>query len=122
MSKSQYRIEKCSFCGRTEKETKAFLAGDDAFICDDCVNNAKDFIDSTIKKKAANSLPETFPTPKEIKNELDKYVIGQDDTKVAVSVAVYNHYKRISILHQKMKLRSTNPIFLWSDQLEREKH
>jgi ATP-dependent Clp protease ATP-binding subunit ClpX len=95
MSKSQYRIERCSFCGRAEKETKALLAGDGAFICDECVIHAKDFIDSTIKKKATDSLPETFPSPKEIKNELDKYVIGQDETKVAVSVAVYNHYKRI---------------------------
>ncbi|HAQ60863.1 TPA: ATP-dependent Clp protease ATP-binding subunit ClpX [Candidatus Delongbacteria bacterium] len=95
MAKSQYRLEKCSFCGREEKLTKALLAGENAFICDECVNNAKDYLDSTIKRKAANSLPETFPTPKEIKNELDKYVIGQNETKVAVSVAVYNHYKRI---------------------------
>jgi ATP-dependent Clp protease ATP-binding subunit ClpX len=57
---SKNRIERCNFCGRPEKETKALLAGDDAFICDECVANAKDFLDISIKKKAAGSLPVKF--------------------------------------------------------------
>jgi ATP-dependent Clp protease ATP-binding subunit ClpX len=98
---SKNRIERCNFCGRPEKETKALLAGDDAFICDECVANAKDFLDISIKKKAAGSLPVKFPTPREIKKHLDDYVIGQDDAKVSISVAVYNHYKRLKSISKK---------------------
>ncbi len=89
------KSNRCSFCGRNEKEVKALLAGDDAFICEECVEHAKDYLDITIKKKAVDTLPSNFPTPKEIKNKLDEYVIGQNSAKIAISVAVYNHYKRL---------------------------
>ena len=93
---TQYKkSNRCSFCGRREKEVKALLAGDDAFICEECVEHAKDYLDITIKKKAVDTLPSNFPTPKEIKNKLDEYVIGQNSAKIAISVAVYNHYKRL---------------------------
>ncbi len=95
MTRNTGRTERCSFCGRSEKETRTLLAGDNAFICDECVNHAKDYVDITVKKKAVDSIPDKFPTPSQIKKSLDEYVIGQDDAKVAISVAVYNHYKRL---------------------------
>ena len=66
------RMNRCSFCGRREKEVKALLAGDDAFICEECVEHAKDYLDITIKKKAKDSLPSKFPAPSEIKKKLDE--------------------------------------------------
>jgi ATP-dependent Clp protease ATP-binding subunit ClpX len=98
---SRNKSERCSFCGRPEKDTKALLAGDDAFICDECVINAKDFLDISIKKKASDNLPAKFPTPREIKKHLDDYVIGQDEAKISISVAVYNHYKRLKSIAKK---------------------
>ncbi len=101
MSRNYNKEDKCSFCGRNDREVKALLAGDNAFICEECVENAKDYLDITIKKKAKESLPAKFPVPSEIKKKLDEYVIGQDDAKVAISVAVYNHYKRLGNLFKK---------------------
>jgi len=95
MTRNPHKPDRCSFCGRPGGETQALLAGDNAFICDECVAHAKEYIDETIKKKASASLPEKFPTPSQIKKALDEYVIGQDDAKIAISVAVYNHYKRL---------------------------
>ncbi|MDR0365060.1 MAG: ATP-dependent Clp protease ATP-binding subunit ClpX [Bacteroidales bacterium] len=89
----------CSFCGRTEKQAGALLAGLDAFICEECVESAYEILQ---EEKIHNS-KESFlgknlplPTPSEIKNFLDQYVIGQDEAKRTLSVAVYNHYKRIN--------------------------
>ncbi|MDD4205027.1 MAG: ATP-dependent Clp protease ATP-binding subunit ClpX [Candidatus Delongbacteria bacterium] len=101
MSRNYNKEDKCSFCGRNDREVKALLAGDNAFICEECVEHAKDYLDITIKKKAKESLPSKFPIPSEIKKKLDEYVIGQDDAKVAISVAVYNHYKRLGNLFKK---------------------
>ncbi len=95
MTRSPHKPDRCSFCGRPDSETKTLLAGDGAFICDECIDHAKDYIDISISKKASSSLPAKFPTPSQIKKALDEYVIGQDDAKIAISVAVYNHYKRL---------------------------
>ncbi|HAP02116.1 MAG TPA: ATP-dependent Clp protease ATP-binding subunit ClpX, partial [Bacteroidetes bacterium] len=88
----------CSFCGRGKDETLVLISGIDAFICDTCVAQAKQIIEeeNLSKKKKFVSAPAKFSTPKEIKNFLDEYVIGQDDAKKVLSVAVYNHYKRLN--------------------------
>lgn len=100
----------CSFCGRDRKDVKILISGLDAHICNDCIVGAKDMIDdelgllsevsSTIKNKTNNNKV-TVKKPKEITAFLDDYIIGQDDAKKILAVAVYNHYKRIT---QKAKV------------------
>lgn len=85
----------CSFCGRLEKEVGAIVQGYSALICDQCAVTAMEMMHEDLKTEVNQDLG-TVPTPKKIKEELDKYVIGQDMAKKVVSVAVYNHYKRIS--------------------------
>ena len=86
----------CSFCGRGKEEVKKLIAGPDgAFICDNCVDICKSMIDETLEtEKADEQVP--LKKPAEIKAELDEYIVGQDKAKRVLSVAVYNHYKRIN--------------------------
>ena len=90
-------IEKCSFCGSVETEDNPLLASPDnkAFICKNCVLHAYDIIMGAMKKTKKENKEIKLLTPKEIKAHLDEYVIGQERAKKIVSVAVYNHYKRI---------------------------
>ena len=93
----------CSFCGRTEEEVDHLIAGNGVFICDECIEVCHSLLleneplPAKSKKNAKNKPKDDFiiPTPSEIKSHLDEYVIGQDDAKKTLSVAVYNHYKRI---------------------------
>ncbi|MFA6819546.1 MAG: ATP-dependent Clp protease ATP-binding subunit ClpX [Bacteroidaceae bacterium] len=89
----------CSFCGRSEDDVRLLLTGVDGFICNDCAESAYEIIKETFDKKQKKDaeLPDfkSLPKPMEIKDYLDQYVIGQDDAKVTLSVAVYNHYKRL---------------------------
>lgn len=94
------QINKCSFCGRSEREVEMLLTGATGFICNDCVERAHEMIEEILKKnKAVNSglgfTKEDLPRPQEIKKFLDQYVIGQDAAKRYLSVAVFNHYKRL---------------------------
>ncbi|MBQ6897536.1 MAG: ATP-dependent Clp protease ATP-binding subunit ClpX [Clostridia bacterium] len=91
---------RCSFCGRTQEQVSMLIQGPDAFICDECIENCVSILsqgDGTQKKntKKKSSSPRLLPKPEELKAKLDEYVIGQDQAKIALSVAVYNHYKRI---------------------------
>jgi ATP-dependent Clp protease ATP-binding subunit ClpX len=91
----------CSFCGRGRDEVKILIAGQEGHICEDCVEHAIDIIKlelhgATPNKNNTNNTKFTIRKPTEIKKFLDDYVIGQDDTKKVLAVAVYNHYKRIS--------------------------
>jgi len=86
----------CSFCGRSEKEAGPFIMGIDAFICEDCVALCTDLIRSEFKtKKSGSSKKPKLSAPHKIKERLDEYVIGQESAKKVLSVAVYNHYKRM---------------------------
>ena len=84
----------CSFCGRSSEEVEAIVTGPGVNICNECVRYAEEIIRSDMSKRSLK-LAQPVPTPQEIKQELDKYVIGQDFAKKAISVAVYNHYKRV---------------------------
>ncbi|RME00092.1 MAG: ATP-dependent Clp protease ATP-binding subunit ClpX, partial [Bacteroidetes bacterium] len=102
-SKQDYR---CSFCGKDKSEAMILIAGIDGHICETCAEQAMDIVEEELygqnkrSKKAPSAKPSNFVlpdsvTPKEIKAYLDQYVIGQEDAKKTLSVAVYNHYKRL---------------------------
>ena len=85
---------KCSFCGKTQDQVKKMIAGNGVYICNECVDLSKKIIDDELKADSIKQSKE-LPKPIEIKKQLDEYVIGQDRAKRVLSVAVYNHYKRI---------------------------
>ena len=89
---------RCSFCGRTQDQVSMLIQGPGAYICDECVENCRSIINAGDKKPRPNAAKKTLrklPRPQEIKAKLDEYVIGQDTAKIALSVSVYNHYKRV---------------------------
>lgn len=90
---------RCSFCGRTQDQVSMLIQGPEAFICDECIENCLNILsESNLGPKAPKKKrpsPRILPKPEEIKAKLDEYVIGQDEAKIALAVAVYNHYKRI---------------------------
>ncbi|WP_024653431.1 ATP-dependent protease ATP-binding subunit ClpX [Borrelia persica] len=94
-SKSQ-KIEGCSFCGRTSAEAEGkLISANSVAICFECSKICHNLFKEESDKPANNRAPRNLPTPKQLKNHLDKYIIGQEDAKKVLSVAVYNHYKRI---------------------------
>ena len=92
---------RCSFCNKTQDEVDKLVAGPGVFICDECIELCKGVIDADgddsfhRRRGKAKNEEMVLPKPSQIKEKLDEYVIGQDDAKIALSVAVYNHYKRI---------------------------
>ena len=103
MSKNDDKL-KCSFCGKTQDQVKKLIAGPEVYICDECVELCNEILDEEFldgKDKSLNSEGEAekaekpIPKPHEIKDYLDQYIVGQDDAKKVLSVAVYNHYKRL---------------------------
>lgn len=112
---------KCSFCGRTKKDALVLIAGINGHICELCVEQAHDIIHSELDRKNSDSDSKTYGqlpkgmTPKSIKAFLDDYVIGQDSAKKYLSVAVYNHYKRISqqmISKDDIEIEKSNILFV----------
>ncbi|MBQ9329488.1 MAG: ATP-dependent Clp protease ATP-binding subunit ClpX [Oscillibacter sp.] len=99
MSDSSKRPIRCSFCGKHEQQVHRMIQGPGVRICDECVqlcvNILNDRFDDEEDVAPLDDIPDKLPTPREIKAVLDQYVIGQEEAKVALSVAVYNHYKRI---------------------------
>ena len=85
----------CSFCGKSQHEVRKLIAGPSVFICDECVDLCNDIIREEVQEAQGETPSDRLPTPKEIKETLGEYVIGQDRAKIVLSVAVYNHYKRL---------------------------
>ena len=87
---------KCSFCGKSQKQVRKLIAGPGVYICDECIELCNEIIEEELGGAAAESVEDIdLPKPREIKGFLDEYVIGQDQAKKALAVAVYNHYKRL---------------------------
>ncbi len=85
---------KCSFCGKSQKQVKKLIAGPGVYICDECIDLCNEIIEEELTETADVSF-ESLPNPREVRAFLDDYVVGQDDAKKILSVAVYNHYRRI---------------------------
>lgn len=92
---SSEKLLYCSFCGKSQHEVKKLIAGPSVFICDECIELCNDIIRDEAAEASAGSGGDKLPTPQEIREILDQYVIGQDKAKRVLSVAVYNHYKRL---------------------------
>lgn len=86
----------CSFCGKSQHEVRKLIAGPSVFVCDECVDLCNDIIREEIQEKDSETGTKKLPIPEEIKNTLDEYVIGQENAKKVLAVAVYNHYKRLN--------------------------
>ena len=89
---------RCSFCGKKQEQVGRIIAGPNVYICNECVELCSSILHDEMHNglnEQQLELPDTLPTPQQIKTYMDHYIIGQDDAKIALSVAVYNHYKRI---------------------------
>jgi ATP-dependent Clp protease ATP-binding subunit ClpX len=93
----------CSFCGKSQHEVKKLIAGPSVFICDECIDLCTDIIQEEIAKLPKGEGDDSLPTPHQIRENLDQYVIGQDQAKKTLAVAVYNHYKRLQYLPKTKK-------------------
>lgn len=91
------RLLYCSFCGKSQHEVRKLIAGPSVFICDECVDLCNDIIREEIQEKSGSAARSKLPTPREISKILDDYVVGQSHAKKILSVAVYNHYKRLEL-------------------------
>ena len=109
MARKDEQPIRCSFCGKRENQASRLIAGPGVYICSDCVQTCCDLL----RDDAYNGdMPDHLPTPMEIKNYMDGYIIGQDNAKIALAVAVYNHYKRIYFggTSEKWEAVSIHPI------------
>lgn len=105
---------KCSFCGKTQEQVKRLVAGPGVYICDECIELCSEIIEEEFEEAKADTELNDIPKPKEIREILDQYVIGQDSAKKSLSVAVYNHYKRINndVKSGDVELQKSNIVML----------
>lgn len=104
----------CSFCGKSQHEVKKLIAGPSVFICDECVELCNDIIREEIEESKSSAQGTALPNPQEIKETLDQYVIGQSYAKKVLSVAVYNHYKRLQFTfkNDEVELSKSNILLI----------
>ncbi|MEA4883871.1 MAG: ATP-dependent Clp protease ATP-binding subunit ClpX [Clostridia bacterium] len=104
---------KCSFCGKQQEQVKKLIAGPGVYICDECIELCNEIVDEEIGAESSGDFGE-IPKPHEIRSSLDQYVIGQDEAKKSLSVAVYNHYKRINAASKTddVELQKSNILLL----------
>jgi ATP-dependent Clp protease ATP-binding subunit ClpX len=103
---------KCSFCGKSQKQVKKLIAGPGVYICDECIDLCNEIIEEELSETSELKLEE-LPKPREIYEFLNDYVIGQEQAKKVLSVAVYNHYKRIQVGHtEDVELQKSNILLL----------
>ncbi|MBT8445475.1 MAG: ATP-dependent Clp protease ATP-binding subunit ClpX [Gammaproteobacteria bacterium] len=108
------RLLYCSFCGKSQHEVRKLIAGPSVFICDECVELCNDIIREEIQEKSAGGVGSKLPTPEEINQILDEYVIGQHQAKKILAVAVYNHYKRLDtrVKQNDIELAKSNVLLI----------
>ncbi|MFI3188335.1 ATP-dependent protease ATP-binding subunit ClpX [Crenothrix sp. D3] len=106
-SKDDDKLLYCSFCGKSQHEVRKLIAGPSVYVCDECVELCNDIIKDELQDESSTLGEHTLPKPKEIKEELDAYVIGQDRAKKILAVAVYNHYKRLRSKSKKDSVELT---------------
>ena len=106
-------ILRCSFCGKSQNEVKKLIAGPSVYICNECIDICNEIINDDEQAETAN-VRSTLPKPQELKAFLDEYVIGQDETKKRLSVAVYQHYKRIEMakIRPDIELQKSNILLI----------
>jgi ATP-dependent Clp protease ATP-binding subunit ClpX len=104
----------CSFCGKSQKEVKKLIAGPSVYICDECISLCNDILAEEVQKEERSDRSGKTPKPKEIRKILDDYIVGQELAKKIISVAVYNHYKRINAKkgHEEPELHKSNILLL----------
>ncbi|MFS8524914.1 MAG: ClpX C4-type zinc finger protein, partial [Limnochordales bacterium] len=104
---------KCSFCGKSQKQVKKLIAGPGVYICDECIELCNEIIEEEMHDEIDVELG-NVPRPKEIKEILDQYVVGQEAAKKSLAVAVYNHYKRINagVRADDVELQKSNILLL----------
>ena len=117
MPNNNTRSVKCSFCGKSQENVKKIIAGPGVYICDECINVCQEIIEDEFYEEDEEIdvvEEEKIPTPQEIKTILDEYVIGREDAKKTLSVAVYNHYKRINNLDKvnDVEIQKSNILLL----------
>ena len=115
MAKREDQAIRCSFCGKRESQAERLIAGPGVYICSDCVQACMELLRDEIQVDEAGALrqPERLPTPMEMKDFMDQYIIGQDDAKIALAVAVYNHYKRIYLAKDSdVELQKSNILLI----------
>ena len=105
---------KCSFCGKSQKQVKKLIAGPGVYICDECIDLCNEIIEEQLAETTDVSLGD-LPSPREIYSFLNDYIVGQDQAKRILSVAVYNHYKRIELdssLDGEVELSKSNILLI----------
>jgi len=115
MARREEQQIRCSFCGKRENQVERLIAGPGVYICKDCVEACTELLRDEIQVDTRGNLrtPEHLPTPLEIKNYMDSYIVGQEEAKIALSVAVYNHYKRIYLADDSdVELQKSNILLI----------
>jgi ATP-dependent Clp protease ATP-binding subunit ClpX len=107
---------RCSFCGKDQNSVKKLIAGPSVFICNECIELCNNIISGELEKESLTKFREDIPSPRELKDSLDEYIIGQDVAKKKLAVAVYNHYKRIASQEydddQEVELQKSNIVLI----------
>ncbi len=111
---SDGRLLHCNFCGKSQHEVRKLIAGPSVYVCDECVELCNDIIREELQDRGEEASEKRLPTPEEVKNILDDYVIGQERAKKVLSVAVYNHYKRLNYKGKKddVELQKSNILLI----------
>ena len=114
-NKDSSQALKCSFCGKSQKQVIKLIAGPGVYICDECIELCVEIIDEEKVEKLETTPEEYLPLPKEINQSLNEFIIGQEDAKKTLSVAVYNHYKRLyksELLDDDLEIQKSNVLLL----------